>query len=124
MSNKTSVQRMRDRIMRRADLRDWFGLCAPEDQERLKEIQRILRDQGRAMRREYLRALELEVKVIFQKIAKVVPDEKIIEHELGDNIIGAMTDAELDGRIIELVRKAGIVRAAATEGETPPAKPH
>lgn len=138
MTQKTSVQRLRDRIASRATLRDEFVRLAPSDQARLTEIQDHLRRTGKNMRASELRAIKVEVEIIFGKLAKVLPDEKIVEHELGDNLVGMLTDEQVDDRIVELaakaanldpalaerIRKAGITGTPAASGEATPQTTH
>lgn len=124
MSTKTSAQRLRERLERRATVRDKITEHLQRDLERLVEIQEYLKTAGRNMASRQVSAAKLECEIIFKKLAKILPDEKVVEHDIGDNVVGQLTDDELDSRVADLLRKAGVVRAPAAAGTSEDPKPH
>jgi hypothetical protein len=124
VSSKTASARLRERLEKRAAARELFAQKAPEDVKRLEEIQVRLRDCGPTLTSRALSALKLEIETIFRKLAKILPDEKVVEHDIGENVATSLTDDELDSRITELLRQAGIARATPAEAEAPPQKPN
>ena len=124
MTAKTPSQRLRERLEKRARTRELFSDKAPGDVERLEAIQVRLKEAGPNLSPRALQALKLEIETIFRKLAKILPDEKVVEHDIGENVAGSISDDELDTRIAELLRKAGVVRTPATAGPEDSSKPN
>lgn len=122
--SKTSAQRLRERLERRATIRDKITEKLQADLDRLTGIQERLKVAGPNLAARQIQALKLECEIIFKKLAKILPDEKVVEHDLGDNVVGQLTDDELESRVAELLRKAGIARIAPAQGEAATTKPN
>ena len=104
MSNSYQLRRDRRRVMRE----QIDGDAAIAD---LKDIETTLRAKGETITSNELGALKLRAEIQRVKLAKVLPDLKSVEHDIGDGF-AELSDTDLDQRITQLLSQAGIALSA------------